>query len=388
MKIKIILSSILLFIISLIYLKYENLEIFFVKEKYYNSLVRFGIIKKCHYGPKFLDMFNEEGLDYLKLDKQVTLSSSNKLLDKDIKDKFTIPFITHHVYFTPTTKQIKLPIFYIQKIKANVNRLNAESTQWQHFIWTNNPKAFDVLIGTKGIVIKDLSDFKAHDLYQYLSNSILLGEKAKVYLMEASDITRMLALKRYGGIYTDIDYEILNAKKLVSLITKYDLISGRELNNELSFYGNAFIASKPEHPVINKAIELMEIYDLHLEQATKIPNHIKYPCSLYQKLYFKSPPLYTIAFLKENNKYGNNDLLLSASMLFNVDFVRTKNGGCNYTNQNSFSDDIVKQFLLESRYFDIIGADMFCGTWTESKENKKLYYWNWPFSLFMKTNEH
>lgn len=404
-------------------LKAEKIQKYFVQERYYSLLVKLNLIKKCYdpYG-SFVSFFEQEGFDYKKEDQEVTLNSFNKLKDKNIvsNSESKIPTITHHIYFTPSINSKALPEFYIEKMKANFIRLNNLGGAWHHYIWTNNPKIFsDGLINMKGVVIKNVSEFKEHSLYEYILKTIDKGNVTRAHLMEASDIIRLMALQKFGGIYSDIDYEIYNAEALFELMKKFDFIGGREFPGLLNYYGNAFMVSKPNHPVINEAISRLELYNIY-PKGPNIPEYIKYTCGLFEKLYFNSPPLLTISYFKKNNIEGNNDIILPSWMVFNANFAHLKNGGCSYTkfNKQTLSDEkILNEAILEFSKkptaeffnvsekekhprddiyydleyrdgFEIIGADMFCGTWSYNLKNKKFYYWNWPLFEFVRSNEN
>ncbi len=369
----------------------------------YEALVRLHILKPC-YNPEanFIEIFSQEGFDYLQKDKEIVENSLRQLLDNNIKDKDVIPTISHHIYFTSEVNPGKLLPFYIDKMEANFNKLNALEKPWQHFIWTNNADLFpDKIKNIKNVIVKDIAVFKGHALYQYLLETIHKGNQSKAYFMEASDILRLMALQKFGGLYNDMDYEIYNAEALFKLIKKFDFIGGREFTNAQSYYSNAVILAKPNHPVINEAIARLEKYNL-TNKLADIPNYIKYPCNFYDKLYLNSPPLLTISYFIKSNVDGNNDIILPSWMLLNVDFARYKNGACDYAkinqlgfaagndklhilmdefsaavndNNNIDSSENIYFNLNERRNFPIIGADMFCGTWVSGKAPKQ-YYWN------------
>ncbi len=401
-------------------IKAKKIKRYFAEVRYYNILVKLDVIKKSYspYGD-FATVFEQEGLDYKKMDQAITLSSLNKLLDKNLQVEINskIPTITHHVYFTSEFTPIKLPDFYIEKMKVNFNKLNSLGVNWQHYIWTNDPDLFpNELKQMKGVIVKNITEFKDHDLHGYLLSIINKGAERRAYFMEASDMVRLMALQKFGGIYNDIDYEIYNPTSLFKLMTNFDFIGGREFTRlYMTYYGNAFMAAKANHPIINEAIRRLELYNLDPKNPT-VPEYIKYPRGFFEKLYFNSPPLLTIAYFKKNNLAGNNDIILPSWMVYNVNFAHSKNGECesivdkakfNYNNLilpmllSNFITNIkldtepkagirndIYYNLKDSSKFEIIGADMFCGTWSRNLSNKIFYYWNWPFSKFMESDEN
>lgn len=420
-KIILILLSIVLVFSGL---KAKKIKRYFDQERYQGTLVKLGIIHKCYtpYPDDLESIFAQEEMNYEQLDQAITLSSLKKLKDKDIKPAETskIPTITHHIYFTSPSNPVKLPDFYIEKIKANFSRLNEVSSNWQHYIWTNNASIFPAEIkNIKGVTIKEIEEFREHALYNYISKIINKGEKMRAYYMEASDMLRLMALQRFGGIYNDMDYEIYNASSLFELMKKFDFIGGREFPRMRSFYGNAFMVAKASHPVINEAVRRLELYHSDPNSAN-IPDYIKYTCGLFEKLYLNSPPLLTISYFKKNNIEGNNDIILPFWMVFNANFAHLKNGECEYSkfNKEDFYDtdklsNLMKEFSIKptAKYFnlgeeevhprqdiyyniedrkgfDIIGADMFCGTWSRNIKSPKFYYFNWPFNKILKSDEN
>lgn len=371
--------------ILIILLSFKNFKI---KESYYNSLVTIGILKQC-FNPddNLKDIFRIENIDYLQEDKNIMESSFNKLKSESFKEVSTISKISHHIYFVQENNTKPLLDFYIKKMAENFNKLNYTDQAWQHFLWTNNAEIFpDSLKNMQGVVVKNLQEMHSHPLYNYLLQTIKNGNDNKAYFMEASDILRLMVLQNFGGVYNDIDYEIYNAKALNDLLNKFDFIGGREFDKDFSYYGNAFIAVKPNHPIINEALRRIEEFNV---KQHNIPQYLKYPCNLYDKLYLNSPPLLTISYFKKNNLDGNNDVILPSWMLFNVNFARFKNGECNYKklNQEGFAANNEKLETLISNYrqehlsdknssLDIIGADMFCASWVDKKAKRK-FYWIW-----------
>jgi hypothetical protein len=331
-KLGIILIIILGFIV---FAKFNSFKKYFVQKQYYRIFEQVGIMQKCYHPYDIDRIFPQEEIDFAQADQAVANDGLDKLLDKSLKDKLTIPNITHHIYFTSSKSPLNLRPFYIEKMKANFNRLNAVDPNWQHFIWTNNVELFPQdLKNIKGVSFKSVEELKGHALHQYLVDTINEGDEVRARFMEASDILRLIALQKFGGIDQDMDYEIYNAKFLFELMKKFDFIGGKEFPRIIAYYGNAFIVAKPNHPVINEAIARLERYNLSPTNPY-LPDYIKYPCSTYEKLYMNSPLLYTIAYLKKNNVEGNNDIILPSWMAFNANFALHKNGSCAYSKIDS-----------------------------------------------------
>lgn len=404
------------------------------KHPVYTALVKVGLLNYCYSAATdSYEIIKQEGFDYDEMNKQAVLNSLSKLTDKNlaISEIPKIPSITHKIYFTATAKPASLDDFYIEELKVNYAKLNTTSDDWQHYIWTNNPRLFPKEItNIKGVIVKTLDEFSKHQSYKNLLELIELGQDKTPYFAQAADLLRLMAVQKHGGIYSDMDYEIYNAEALYTLTKKFDLMLGRELPARFSFYGNAFIAAKPNHPVINEALERsFKHYHIDVNDNT-LPLYLRYPCNNYDVLYFNGPPLITISYFSKNNIDGNDDIILPPWMIFNLNFARLKNNTgltdvetqeCDYkaitkanfqkNNQNlseMLSDyinnitiqDWQKYYVLKelgednSKYydyennifyqlkyrkdFDIIGADTFCGSWTfGGKVFKRKYYWKW-----------
>ena len=287
-------------------------------------------------------------------------------------------------------------------MKASFNKLNTVNSSWQHYIWTNKAEIIpDEISQIPGVKIKDIAEFKEHQLQPYLMEAIKKGNDLKPHFSEASDFLRFMALQKFGGIYTDMDCEIYNEQALLELMKKFDFIGGREITKSLSYYGSAFIAAKPNHPILNEAIA-KDIRNHNLNADN--PNYIKYPCSPYDKIYFNAPPLITMAYFAKNNIDGNIDIILPTWMILNATFARYKNIDCNYdavtkaefqqreanlknllsfyplnAREEGVDDANIYYSIRDRANYDIIAADMFCGGWSENSKpiKKRHYYWRW-----------
>lgn len=457
MKIKLskkIIIIILILILSLAVGRILKVKGYIPKDAFYQGLVKLDVAKQCYNSYKTMfEVFEQEGFDYKKENEEIVTSSLAKLLDKnaEISEIPKIPAVTHKVYFISLKSPPVLNDFYIEEMKVNFSKLNSLGHDWQHNIWTNKADFIpEEIRNIKGVHIRDVEEFRDSPLYESLLEILDKGQDIKPHLAEAADLIRLMALQKFGGIYSDMDYEIYNPKALFELMQKFDFIGGREKQTELSYYGNAFIAAKPNHPVINESLRMSLRNRIdNLER----PIYIEYPCKGYDKLYFNGPPLLTIAYFRKSNIDGNNDVILPPWMVYNLNFARFKNGisygdvedsnlslfervkrkfginvekdinkVCNYSritrdnfNQNNqnleqliidFTEDVTmadvqKYYKLDDDMvsaedknniyynlqdkddFDIIGADMFCGSWTfGGKVFRRNYYWNLPWSPF------
>ena len=396
--------SIIALIILLGLLKHKSVENFFIHKRYYPVFVAMGLAHKQYrlYKPAhFYEVFAQEGFDFEVTNRKIIYDSLNKLKNNHAKINH-IPLITHHIYFAAPGSDAKLTDYYLENLKTTFNKLDGLDEKWQHNIWTNNPVIFPDDIKAMAS-IRSIDEFSGSPLYKYLNTTIAKGNDSKAYLAEASDIARILVLQKFGGIYTDMDYEIFNPVALLYLMQRFDFIGGRDQPNILRFYGNSFLLAKPNHPILNDAIALLQ-----RNFTQNVPDYIKYPASELGRIYSNGPPLITMSYFRANNQQGNQDVILPSWMIYNTDFIRFKNNGCDLSKIKNLDvseanlSELIKNFRAKAKsvkpldgnialedeniYYDykynqgfpIIGADMFCGSWAD-KQFPRIFYWNIPF---------
>ncbi len=382
-SIKNIIFSILLILLVIFASKVSRLKRYIVEERYYERLVHMHLLNHCYNAARdFISIMDQLGFDYYKLNNTVIKNSLDSFLSKIIeeKDPFKIPLITHHVYFTYDKNPRAINAAILRNLEATIARLNDSGKQWQHYIWTNKLEVFpDNLLKLKGVRIKDIDEFESHPLYNILQNMINKSSASSAYFARASDMFRLMLVQKFGGIYSDLDYEIYNAGIMLHLMKGFDFIGGRETLNERSYYGNAFIAAKPNHPILNDAIT--KLIDNKGDFSNSL-TYSKYPCNLFDRVHFNGPVLITAAYFGKNNIEGNLDIILPPWIIYNVGFARYKNGGCGYASiKDGDLDKLIADFTKsveaspriemlgiyynneERAKFPVIGADMFCASW-------------------------
>lgn len=377
---------------------------FIFKKPVINSLIKINILKNCYdRSENFLDVYQQEGLSYYSEDLNAT-EKSYYFLERlpQLNNLNSIPRITHQVYLTSKVNPLPLNDFYQALLKQNFSGLHEVDNTWTHYIWVNNESSISSDIKSfQNVQIKFIDELNKHKLYAYILDVLKKAENNKAYFAEAADLVRLLTVQEFGGVYLDLDYEIYNPESLATILSKFDFVGGREMTIKLSNYGNAFFAAKPDHPIINNAIDLAtrnNLSDAH-------PDYIKFPCRESVRIYFNGPPLMTTSYFKRNNLEGNRDLILPSWMIFNARFARFKNKSCNYTGITSDefnkATDNIQNLINEYRknpiaegieeveknniyykinlnnQYPIIGADMFCGNWIKGSNFKRKYYWNW-----------
>ena len=373
----------ILLCISLIFAvaKRKKIKRYFVEEKIHNSLMKYNLLKKCYNpGTDFEEIFAQEGFDYDKLNQEAIANTLSKMLDQNFKAAALpkIPTITHKMYFTSNKNHVVLNDFYIEEMRVTYNKLNDLGRNWQHNIWVNQANLIpEDIRSIKGVQVRNVAELKDHPSYNTILNLLDKGRDKKPYLAQAADLFRLIVVQKFGGIYSDMDYELYNPKALFELMERFDFMVARERWTKNSYYGNAFIAAKPNHPILNEALKMsLRNYNNKKDQAT--PDYIKYPCNGFDELYFNGPPLVTIAYFSKNNINGNTDAILPSWMIFNVSFIRhkyqtmdlysvTKNA---FHQENKTTDKLLAQFIIDPQIIDAHQHDLLVG----SKLSDNIYY--------------
>ena len=184
------------------------------------------------------------------------------------------------------------------------NKFN-EAAEFIHYIWTNDLNLIpQELRDIKGVEVRLISELASFRLFKEISLSSNIKESSS----KPGNIIRIILLREFGGIYHDLDYYLFSPKQLVRITKAFNLIAGEESENEYYYIGNAFIASAPNHPVMQEASNLIE---RNLNNSFSHPEYIQYSYNLFSNHLFKTgPSMLTIAYYKEQNKNGNNDILL------------------------------------------------------------------------------
>lgn len=279
-------------------------------------------------------------------------------MDSFIEEKEKIPHITHLIYLSNNKNPTPIKSYVVDIIFSTCQRLNNEDPNFKHFFWTNNPNIVpEKLLTLPNIEIKLVNEFKGTTLWKNFDKTLNNAFKSSILFPQASDIMRLMAVQKYGGIYHDLDYEIYNASEIVKYTKAFNFFDAKEHSFWDTFVGNAFIAASPNHPIINTAVELVH-RNLNPSKVTFLPEYVARPYSRFEKVLFETGPvMLTIAYYKANNQDGNNDMVFPWYTLYNYPYARAINKGSKcYTDMDS------KDF--EEMSAIVVGADLFCGEWS------------------------
>lgn len=140
-----------------------------------------------------------------------------------------------------------------------------------HYCWFGNkplPADCEKLIATWRKYLPDYEimrwDEETFDVTEpeYVRSAYAAGKYAFV-----SDYARLYALKKYGGIYLDTDIEVV--RSFDGLLSGYSAVFGFESEEKVM---TAFMAARPEHPVICGFLEYYA--DRVFDSANPEPNTV------------------------------------------------------------------------------------------------------------------
>jgi GR25 family glycosyltransferase involved in LPS biosynthesis len=274
-------------------------------------------------------------------------------IDSYQSNEYKIPPISHSVYFSKNLDSIKLKDFYISKSNICIERLNEAESNFKHYIWTNNPNLeIKELSSFPNVELKLVTEFFGHPLYKNIEQLLIEGKSSARKLVQASDIMRIMAMQKYGGIYHDLDYEIFDAHSIIKYMKSFNYFNSKEFDFHDSFVGNAFFSSSSNHPVIN---EMVSLISRNLNDKMNAPEYIQHPKTLSDEIFVTTGPVaMSIACYKSMNKDGNIDVIFPAAVFYNAKKVNP-----------SITLGVSNQF--HGLPLKTIGADMFLGSWQEDQ---------------------
>ncbi|MDP3532621.1 MAG: glycosyltransferase [Alphaproteobacteria bacterium] len=164
-----------------------------------------------------------------------------------------IPLITHKIWLTNPNKPSEMPDKYTEWYE-NTIKFNKPIDGWRHILWIQDrkllPRTVELAEESGNIEVIELTD----DILDQLKNKeVFLKSIAQNKFAMAADTLRVELLNVYGGIYLDTDYEGFHSFKGLNAL--YDFYGAIEPMSHV--IGNAILAAKPHHPVVEKMVELI-----------------------------------------------------------------------------------------------------------------------------------
>lgn len=203
-----------------------------------------------------------------------------------------IPKLNHKIW-TGSFFSAEFQSYYLQLI--------ANMPGYQQWLWTDlasltqdEAEQLRSFVEKNGIQLKEITVDNELENYQYIIFELVKLRIAKnnggligTHAVRLSDLLRMAILKKYGGVYTDSDSQscaiipelkspygiILNKEALDSWLLQFcEDMRHEYLPDYNGFVSYCFIASIPEHPIIEKSCQIMAMnYKTLLEEPILIP---------------------------------------------------------------------------------------------------------------------
>jgi mannosyltransferase OCH1-like enzyme len=356
-------------------------------------LLVFGVYKiitkhRAYSYADFCALLEQENINCVKSYVEMNKSFISKYskINKDAKQDL-IPLIHHQVYtFGKYEPRIIRDILTVRMIRS-MTRLKEENSNWKHYLWTNDIGAIpEVLRAVKNLEIRDVKDFQGHILYEHALEKI--NSKHLPDFVQASDIFRLIAVEKYGGVYQDCDGEIFRAKDLHILMRNFDLILGEEANNftkhtklyskdiSINSIPNAFFAASANHPLLVHEINLIK---RNLDKTEKIPAYIKNPKNDFYKVLFETGPVaLTVSYFQyidtlNERGWQDRSIVLPSMVLYNDKLAQSlepHNPQCRVNQME------VQNFgTYNGIKINTIAADLHCSKWANAARKKSQWWY-------------
>lgn len=257
-----------------------------------------------------------EGLTLQKIDEhRQKLFARNNIAtilehDSEAMDRYEnkIPLITHKIWVTSDDKPVSLPNYYLKWFENSIEH-NPISDGWTHYLWIESkeklPELAQKLANHPNIKIMELKDMPL----PLVTGNLYKEAIAKKQFGKATDILRLEILKQFGGFYLDTDYELFQSLKPYCKV--YNMVVAVEPMSP--YLCNAFIGACPDHPVLNKGLEMI-LRNMNPETA---PDYIKNTLDNgFKTIVETGPIMLTIAFALAGGKPGNTDIAMPPMLIY------------------------------------------------------------------------
>ena len=168
-------------------------------------------------------------------------------------DQVKIPNILHMHWSTKDQNSGDISQKNLKNILGNVRQLNT----WQIYMWTNvktkNLAEISYLESINVTIVDYLSLAKKYKFYVFIFQALEYGSFSLL-----SDIVRYIVLHEYGGLYLDLDVQLMNYQFLSKIQYTSDFYAGQLFSKnteESSYVGGSVIGSISHHPMVHKIIQ-------------------------------------------------------------------------------------------------------------------------------------
>jgi mannosyltransferase OCH1-like enzyme len=207
-----------------------------------------------------------------------------------------IPPVFHKIWVTHKNNPLKIPTEYLDRYKQTHQ---TSGKDWSFMLWIQD---FDHQPGLQKdieqnypfITIRFITELGDFNNLKHANQAIEAGNFRK-----ASDILRYQILHKEGGVYMDTDFHTLENLSPYNYL--YDFyISQESISTRLC---NALIGAAPGHPVMEKAIELVD------SNLTTKPAYIK-NSRIEPVMLETGPDMISVAFYQKADQPGYTDIVL------------------------------------------------------------------------------
>lgn len=231
-----------------------------------------------------------EALDFYKM-----VYKKNERFQYDSSPSFRIPKAVHLIWLGPRP--------FPRESVENIRTWLAHHPDWTFYYWTDRKR----IPPCKEMKVRDVKDFEFKFLGKQFEESRNWGEK--------SDILRYEILYQEGGVYIDHDANCL--RPFHGLNTGYDFYACLEMphegiDNRALTAGIGIIGSKPSHPVIREAIQLvLSRWEAMAEKFAGTD-----PLVQARLVSYRTYIALTLALKKNLNLPGNQDIIFPACYFY------------------------------------------------------------------------
>ena len=276
----------------------------------------------------------------------------------------TIPHIIHNVWVLSSTMQnINLQVDNFNKYNKYLKHNYDHTSGWDHYVWLTHPQAITAALQNRIIednyTIKYISELADTPQSAFLVSAALTFAELGYYAA-TSDFIRLMVLNKYGGVYTDGDYQVYcNLNKLVD---NFDSITGSCWPSKMC---TAFIAMTPQHLLTKMSLDLVA----RNFNFTDAPDYIKYPCTKANKI-IADRALATSLFHLEKGSAALDkqiNLVLPPGIFSAYDPITHKIlQDYNADTYKSYGENCRNSFMETE--VGIIGKDDFQGSWRNDQQ--------------------
>lgn len=254
-----------------------------------------------------------------------------------------IPRIIHHIWLTNAVQRREISEKDLPGI-INAKKINDHG--WRHIVWTNDktliPKSVQVL-AANDIEVRELSEIADHLKLRELEDKFI--EKGLWGM--ASDTLRYDIVNYMGGVYTDIDYEF--KRSVEEEICKYDFFGTVPLDRHL--LENYFFGSIPNHPILDKALEMIGSNCSSEFMISLTEENIKNKKFVRDNTDSRTYFVFVLSYYLMANHHNNTDVVYPSVGLGsspNMDLCHDPE------NENNIVTKIKKCGITDEKYFKII----------------------------------